>query len=354
MDNSSTAAYLQFDYDVTDALSLTLGARRTDDDKEFVYTQYAASSFDGDPLPAPPPGATDPVPFAVDENGVLRPGIVPLVGNGSGTVQRDFGQTTIKAGLNYEFANDSLLYFSYSEGFKSGGFVLRYVQPQPEPLTFDPEEADTVEVGYKWQGWDNRLRINTAVFQTNYDNVQVTFFDAGGGPVTQNAGEVGMRGFELELTAALTENLQVDAGLGWIDAEYDVITDTVVPLARAIDVSAKLANTPETTASLGLSYNLDIGAGTLALRADWSYSDDIFNDSQNSPFLFQDAYSTLNASIRFTNAADTWDLVLFGENITDERYIVSGDSNFGLGFHEANFNRPSEFAATFRYRYQGF
>jgi len=49
--------------------------------------------------------------------------------------------------------------------------------------------------------------------------------------------------------------------------------------------------------------------------------------------------------------ADSVDLVAFVENLTDERYIESGDSNFGLGFHEANYNRPREYGVTFRYRY---
>ena len=352
VDNSSKALYLQGTYALTDALGLTLGVRRTEDEKEFTYTQYVASSVNGDPLPPPPPGALGPPPAAVDENGNLRFGIVPLVGNGSGTESADFSQTTIRAGVDYQFADQSLLYLSYSEGFKSGGFVLRYVQPQPAPLTFSPEEAQSLELGYKWQGLDNRLRINTAAFVTNYDDAQVTFFDAGGGPVTQNAGEIEIQGLEVELAALVGNNLELDASLGLIDADYDAINAPSVPLALAIGTDSKLTNTPEMTASLGLQYNLETGTGNWKFRADWSYSDDVFNDSQNSPFLFQSAYSLVNASIGYTNAADTWDVVVFGENITDERYIVSGDSNFGLGFHEANYNRPAEYGVTFRYRFR--
>ena len=351
VDNSSEALYLQGSFAVTDALGLTLGVRRTEDEKEFTYTQYVAANDNGDPLPPPPPGAMGPPPMAVDENGELRVGIVPLLGNGSGTESADFSQTTMRAGVDYRFANDALLYASYSEGFKSGGFVLRYVQPQPNALTFSPEEAKSVEVGYKWQSANNRVRINSAIFRTAYHDAQVTFFDAGGGPVTQNAGEIDIQGLEIELAALIGDNLEVDAALGITDAEYDAINPPSVPLALAIDTSAKLANTPETTASLGVQYNLPTARGEWRFRADWSYSDDVFNDSQNSPFLFQDAYSLVNLSAGFTNAADTWDVLIFGENVTDERYIVSGDSNFGLGFHEANFNRPAEYGVTLRYRF---
>ena len=352
VDNSSNALYLHLDFDITDSFGIVLGARHTEDEKEFTYTQYVAADDNGSALPPPPPGAMGPPPMAVDENGELRFGIVPLLGNGSGTESADFSQTTIQAGFNVTFANDSLLYASYSEGFKSGGFVLRYVQPQPAALTFAPEEARSIELGYKWQGFDNRVRINTALFTTDYDDAQVTFFDAGGGPVTQNAGEISIDGIEAEIVAALTDRLTIDATLGIIDAEYDAINAPSVPLALTIDTNSKLANTPETTASIGLQYDVESSSGNWRFRADWSYSDDIFNDSQNSMFLFQDAYSLLNLSAGYTNAADTWDLVAFGENVTDERYIISGDSNFGLGFHEATFNRPAQYGVTFRYRFR--
>ena len=101
---------------------------------------------------------------------------------------------------------------------------------------------------------------------------------------------------------------------------------------------------------MGLQYTVPLGANELAFRVDYSYTDDIFNDSQNSPFLFQKAYSTWNASTWFSIGEST-DLVAFVKNLTDERFIESGDSNFGLGFHEANFNRPREYGLTIRYRF---
>ena len=79
------------------------------------------------------------------------------------------------------------------------------------------------------------------------------------------------------------------------------------------------------------------------------YTDDLFNDAQNSPFLYQDGYHTFNASL--TLSAGNWELGIFGTNLTDKRFITSGDSNFGLGFHEANYNRPREFGGLIRYRF---
>jgi iron complex outermembrane receptor protein len=67
-----------------------------------------------------------------------------------------------------------------------------------------------------------------------------------------------------------------------------------------------------------------------------------YNDAQNSVFLFQKAWSIGNASVGYEPASAKWSVRLFVDNITDERYIVSGDSNYGIGFHEAEYNRPRE------------
>jgi len=88
--------------------------------------------------------------------------------------------------------------------------------------------------------------------------------------------------------------------------------------------------------------------GAVAFHADWRYTGDVFNDAQNSPFLFQDAYNIVNLGLTYTETDERWSLRLWSDNVGNERYILSGDSNFGLGFHQANFNRPREFGATLR------
>ena len=215
--------------------------------------------------------------------------------------------------------------------------------------TFEPELLDTHEIGVKWQGFDDRVRLNAAAFLSDYQEVQVTFFDSLGGPVTANSGSVDIAGLELELTALLTANLRLDLGYGYLDADYDEI-NPISGLSLTIDESAKLVNAPKHSFNASLEYTIPLQANELAMRLDYAYADDLFNDSQNSPFLFQSAYDTLNASLRYS-MGESLDIVAFVENLTDERYIESGDSNFGLGFHEANYNRPREYGVTVRYRF---
>ena len=341
VDNKSEAAYLQLTWDLTDTFSITGGFRHTKDDKEFVYTQYIAADIDGNPLPF--------FPGAVTETGDFRPGLLPIVGNGSGVVNDSFKETTFKFGVDAHLFDGTLVYYSFSQGFKSGGFVLRYVEYAPQVRNFEPELLDTHEVGVKWQGFDDRVRLNAAAFLSDYQEVQVTFFDSLGGPVTANSGSVNIAGLELELTALVTANLRLDLGYGYLDADYDTI-NPIEGLSLTIDESAKLVNAPAHSFNAGIEYSVPLQGNELALRLDYTYTDDVFNDSQNSPFLFQKAYDTLNASLRFS-MGESLDVVAFVENLTDERFVESGDSNFGLGFHEANYNRPREYGATLRYRF---
>ena len=341
VDNNSRAAYLQATWALTETVSLIGGVRQTRDEKDFIYTQYIGADIQGNPLPF--------FPGAVDENGVFRPGLAPIVGNGSGTAGDSFSETTFRFSIDARLTDSALLYYSFSQGFKSGGFVLRYVEAVADVRTFQPELVDAHEVGFKWQGLDDRLRLNAAAFYSDYSEVQVTFFDTLGGPITANAGTVDIKGLEVELTALLNDRLLLDIGYGYADAGYTKI-NPISGLSLTLDESATLVNTPENTFNFGAEYTLPAGSNELALRVDYAYKDDIFNDSQNSPFLFQEAYDTLNASVRYA-FGETLELVAFAENLTDERFIESGDSNFGLGFHEANFNRPREYGVTVRYRF---
>ena len=341
VDTNSKAAYFQASWALSEIFSATAGVRQTKDEKDFVYTQYIGADIHGNPLPF--------FPGAVNKDGVFTPGLLPLVGNGSGAASDSFSETTFKFGVDASLADNTLLYYSFSQGFKSGGFVLRYVESVPDIRTFQPELVDSHEIGFKWQGFDDRVRLNAAAFYSDYEEVQVTFFDSLGGPVTANAGTVEIKGLEVELTALVSDRLLLDVSYGYADAGYTTI-NPISGLSLTLDESARLVNTPENTFNIGLEYSLPIGARQLATRVDYSYKDDVFNDSQNSPFLFQEAYDTLNASIRLS-IGESVDVVVFVDNLTNERFIESGDSNFGLGFHEANYNRPREYGVTFRYRF---
>ena len=264
-------------------------------------------------------------------------------------MEDEFSELNFRAGIEYQLNEDTLFYFTYADGYKSGGFNFRYVVPRAVPLAFDPETLESYEVGVKWQGLDDRLRLNAAGFVSEYSDVQIQLFETGGGPLTQNAGVADIIGVEVEVTAVPHERLLLTAGFGYIDAEYDELNLPTTNVAQAISLETKLPNTPETTVNISAEYTHPLAWGSLVVRGDYRYTDDLYNDAQNSPFLYQDGYHTFNASLTFSTG--NWDFSVFGANLTDKRFITSGDSNFGLGFHEANYNRPREFGGLIRYRF---
>ena len=324
IDNESAAVYGQATWHVTDQWRLTGGLRYTEDDKTFTPFQRILFGAAG-----PAPGVS-----------------VPLIPDD--TVDARFDQATGRLAVEFKQNDEALYYASFTQGFKSGGFNFRYVVPRDEALAFDPETVDSYEVGFKWQGAEDRLRLNANVFFMDYEDIQVQVFEVGGGPLTQNAGTAEIRGAELELMAVPTPPLNLSLALGYTNAEYTDLNPPTTDLAASLTLDAWLPNTPEWTASASAEYTVPVAWGSLAFRIDYSHTDDLYNDAQNSPFLFQDAYDLWNTAIRYTSPTEAWEVSLFGTNLGDERYITSGDSNFGLGFHEANYNRPREFGVTVR------
>ena len=345
VDNISKAVFGQGSFDLTDKISLTFGIRYTEDKKGFAYHQYIS--------PDDPGGGERVIPGMIAVVSLLGPPI-PAPGLADELILWDevsdkYSETNFRAGIEYQLNDDTLFYFTYADGYKSGGFNYRYVVPRAEPLAFDPETLESFEAGVKWQGLGDRLRINAAGFVSEYSDVQIQLFETGGGPLTQNGGVVDIIGVEVELTAVPHERLLLNAGFGYIDAEYDELNLPTTNVAQGISLGHKLANTPETTVNVSAEYSHPLPWGSLSVRGDYRYTDDLHNDAQNSPFLYQDGYHTVNASL--TLSAGNWEFSVFGTNLTDKRFITSGDSNFGLGFHEANYNRPREFGGLLRYRF---
>ena len=334
VNNKSYAAYAQGTFSVTDYLSVTGGVRYTKDEKSYTVPVNGGAILNG------PAGVFGPV-------GTFTP-FFP-----AGTSNADTNNVSFKGVVDYKLNDGTLFYVSYSEGFKSGGFNTRYLAPVPAAQSFAPEELITYEAGIKWEGLDRRLRLNAAVFRSDYDNIQLVVYDSGA-PLTRNAGSADIQGFELEATALPIDSLELGFTVGYTDAEYQSVTplNPLVATDNQVQLTSSLPNTPEWSLSGYLAHTLEVGStGEIRTRADWAYSSRIENDAVNSIFLSQPGIHLVNASIGYHDTDNGWSITGFVKNLTDERYIVSGDSNFGIGFHEANFNEPREFGATLRFKY---
>jgi iron complex outermembrane receptor protein len=394
VDDDSTAGFAQVSFDITDRLSVTGGLRYTDESKKFIIDDEChelpkgpATLMDGTVVTCTPlqtiidPKFTNPAflttinapvfPFSQDPNARLCclpitnaqgnivgliPGTVPgfqVVPRG--TSELSFSEWTPMASVAYQWTDDLMTYLSYSEGFKSGGFVQRVFPPKSEVPSFEPETATVYEVGFKWTGLEGRMRVNAAAFHTEYEDLHVQVND-GIAPVTRNAAAAEIDGFELEVTALPGAGWLVEAGVGYLDAGYTELdpSENFVTDIREITLDSELAYTPEWSTHLGLQYSHRLGSagGTLIGRVDWSYRSEIFLDALNFPEMEQGALHLVDVALTYVSPQENWELSAFGKNVTDERYLVSGSANgLSQGRATAQVGRPDEWGLSFTYRF---
>ena len=349
-DNESQAAFFQTTYDMTQKLAFTFGVRYTEDTKRFTPDQISLgdSSASGFFEPTWPNfvgmylSAVGPIPAGVR--------ILPFT-----EFQKKFDDTNVMLNLAYQATDDLMVYGSYSEGFKSGGFDQRYTGPTSVPTSFDPESAKTYEVGLKADLLDHKARLNLALFHTDYDDLQIIIRETFN-PITFNGGKAGIDGGELEFTLVPTDRWYITASVGYIDAGYDSLDPSVTEGSNAtpIYIDNKLVNTPKWSTALGVAYTFDVGDwGTLTPRADWSFHDSQYNDAINDPHLYQDDYTLLNAAITLLTNDGRWEGILAFRNITDETYLITGNSSFGTSASYADnlYGRPAEWSLSVQYNF---
>lgn len=357
----STAVFGQLDYDFTDRLTGIFGLRYTDEEKDYArtvedvdLTVLAGIMID--------PG-TGEISYANPE--LLNPSSADLpVGVGVG-VQRPpvdpdpagFDNLSFKLGLKYRLSDDLQLYGTIAEGFKSGGFNGRAADAQSQP--YEEETLISYEFGVKSEWLDNRLRLNAALFFTEYEDLQVSSFEAtpgGGGllPIFTNAGEASIAGFELEMTAILSERTRLTANLGHLDAEYDEFITADPVTNELIDVSGQreIVNAPEWDAFVGLSHTVPLAAGTLTFAADVGYRSKTYLEVNSSENLAQDGYAVSNASVSFESADNRWRIMLGGKYLGDEEYRTHAfDLSAFPGVELGYYNAPRTYSFTGTYRF---
>ncbi len=350
-DNNSQAAFFQTTYDMTTQWALTFGIRYTEDTKRFTPDQISLgdSSASGFFEPTWP-----------NFVGFYLPSVGAPIAAGDrlatfAEFKEKFDDTNAMLNLSYQATDDVMIYGSYSEGFKSGGFSQRFTAFTVEPNSFQPETATTYEVGFKSDLLDHKARLNIALFHTDYDDLQIIIRESFN-PITFNGGKASIDGGEIELTLVPTDRWYITAAIGYLDAGYDSLDPSVTEGSNAtpIHIDNKLVNTPEWSIALGAAYTFYIGEwATLVPRVDWSFHDDQFNDAVNEPRLFQDDYSLLNAGISLQTNDGRWEGILAFRNITDEEYVITGNSSWGTSasYVDNYYGRPAEWSLSVQYNF---
>ena len=343
IDNESFAGFGQATFKLTPKLGITGGVRYTDENKAFLPDQFVEEARAAGIVFAGP--------------GLL---LDPLIS--SRRVSATFRQWSPRASVEYKPTKDILGYFSFSTGFKSGGFVQRifpgrYTGTPANPMiqtapSFGPEKVEVYEAGVKLTALDRRVRLNVAGFHTDYRDLQVTLLQ-GIAPSTQNGGKGSIDGFEAELTAAPADGLELSANLGYTDAGYDRLDPRVfLNPGNQLFLTNRFPNTSKVNASASAAYGFKVAPGAkLTLQGNWSYRSSYYLDAENNALLLQRAYSLFGTSLTL-DLDSGLSLQLVGRNLADKRYLTGGNVDLsGLGYAEGTYAIPREWSITARYRF---
>ncbi len=333
-----TAIFAEVVFDLTEQLSLTVGARSSKED--FYSEVYNGLGPGGE-------GIRDPQQGTRYFGQILRTDAqgVPLIFNAS------FDSFTPRLALQYQFNDNVMGYITGAEGFNGGGVNSLFNSELPNNgiVAFDPEFLTNYEIGLRSDFANNRLRFNATYFWGIWDGIQVGEVLTPGQTTTTNAGEAEISGLEIESVWRPTDSFQVDFTLATLDAAY---TDT--GLSTTVQVGDKFVNAPETGYSIGAQWDTGLsGGGSVMVRADYGWIDDVvtFRDRRfHWPSRANVAYGLASGRITWTPAAGNWDVAFFGTNLTDEFYRQGGFPAVLAGIDQGVVGRPREFGVTLRLR----
>lgn len=308
----STAVFAQADWQFAEAWTLTLGARWTEEKKDFIGGNTAVF-WD--------PAAGDTVPNSPND---------PRFQNGK------WDDVTPKIGVTWVPTDDMMIYASYTEGFKSGGFFGRQSDFNLD-VSYEPEYVETIEVGMKSSWMDGRMTFNPVLFFSDYKDKQEQYFVAvdstNVASLVQNAAAMDIQGLELEFEFQITESWNVRANYGYLDAEYNGFVADINGDGVATDNDGLTArNTPENTFGIATTYNWQLGNGNLSGNLSYHHRDSVemilapdvlVDPNNNDPLGSLGSIDNVSANLSYA-WNERYRVAVYGRNLTDERERQAG------------------------------
>jgi iron complex outermembrane receptor protein len=355
VDTRSYAAFFHVDYAINDAFGLTVGARYSKDDKKFEGGQADLDGYNYKSVPgcwtATGPDMACWAAFAA------AVGLAPFPDPGNpyryfppGEQSQDYDIFTPTVGAQWHLNEDAMAYFSFSKGFKAGGWTTRLSNPLADiaDAAFGPEESETYELGWKSQFLDHHVQLNAAIFYTDYTGIQLQIQE-GASPVSQNAGDAELKGAELELNAIVGGGFSLYLGASYIDAEYTRLLTSV----QGITLDTDLPKTPEYKFTVSPQFDLNLdNNGKLRFAVDYTHTASMFNDAPNTPLLARPATDNLGAAIHYYSPGEKYELTFGGTNLTDDRYLVVGSVNGAEGETVGTYNPPRQWYLSLRMTFE--
>ncbi len=239
--------------------------------------------------------------------------------------------------VQYYVLPQVMVYATYGKGSKSGGFVSNTYGTKDATFVFKPEKSQNYEAGVKSTLADGRLVLNASVYDTKFDNLQVSVYNpANSTYVTGNAASASSKGIEGSAAWYPMKNLDFTGSAAYQDAKYDnypgaaclasQLVSVCNPAVPASFAANNLAGTPlPYTSKFSFSvqghYRADLANdhyldGVIAVSGRSKYFD---SDNQSPLFGIQKGYAKLDARIQYAPTSDRWHVALVGKNLTNEK-----------------------------------
>ena len=323
---TSRALYTDLTLDVTDALSLSVGARLSDDEVEQCGIDFSN-------------GGTGPLECATADTDDFSP----------------------KFSANMQWNEDFSSYFTASRGYKPAGVDVFQTDPNN---FFDEETVLNYEVGVKGTLWGGRARVNAAIFKMDWEDMQAQsniFTQNPDGSITsrrltQNVEDgAEINGFEMDFAALLSEDWTLSGSFGYIDAEFESFEGAIIQgrprterTGLTFDLTGEnIPKAPEITYNLNLEYGFELYEGDGYVRLEYTYRDEQVANIDSYIYLMTPAQAEVNSpstsgpdgfpylisdyevvNLRAGWNRKNWRLSASVENVTGEDYYTGTRAGF--------------------------
>jgi len=324
-ENTAWAVFGHVSYDVTDALTVSGGARYTNDEKDLTVQ--------ASPIPQAPRSVSD-------------------------------SQVSGDLSALYEVNDGFNVYGRLARGFRAPTIQGRDVAFFGSPSIADSETITSIEAGFKSQLADNRVRLSGSVFYYEVEDLQLSAIGGGGNFVRLvNADKGTGTGFDLEGEFLVTDNFLVTLGLSYTDTEIKdsslvippcgsglcTVLDPLDSGGNAIIDGNSFTQAPEYIATITARYGIPVGNnGEFFFYTDWAFQGETQFFIYESAEYFSDDTFEGGARVGYSHDGGKWEVALFGRNITDEENVKGGiDFNNLTGFD----NEPRIVGVSFKSRF---
>ncbi len=357
-ESDNWSIFAQGTYDILDTLRITGGVRYSEDDKRATSSTLYSSDFTGGIGLENYPGPNQ----VLEDMWLVLGGTDDYIFPEQGRKEHHL---TPAVKLEWDATSDTLVYLSYAEGYKSGGFSAsdgnQVLDPNPSGPSAVPgdsfeyldEAASTWELGAKMEFPAASARLSAAVFTTEYQDLQVTSF-TGTSFAVSNAASATINGFELDGEWAPSDELVIGASAAYLDYSYDEYANASCTAAQTVAAAGGPCTqdlrgqtgivAPEFSGTAYFDYDRPVTQSLkINFGADVYYTGEHFLSPDNDPMDANDASTKVDVRLGIGDLDGRWKFTLFGRNITDvQTYSTATDISLLPGGHFAYVNRGAE------------